>query len=367
MRGGIFVLAAATAIVQRTLGYTPLSDPEINQLLSTVAGNAKDVKLPSELDPSNKEGYLEPILKVRIPDTSASKDVRDHFRQFFEKTIVNSSWVVEEDSFLDDTPTQKQVNFTNFIATRDPPGSEGSSVGRLTLVAHYDSKIEPKGFLGAIDSAFPCALIMYVVKQLDQVLTEKWTKDGDGFNKVGLQVMFLDGEEAFKDWTATDSIYGARHLANSWDNVPGATRQRQTKLDSIDLFVLLDLLGAKDPSIPSFYKHTDWAHKNMARIQTSFQNKRGQATSLSNEGGSSWFKQPAQLFLAGQIGDDHLPFFNLGVPILHLIPLPFPEVWHKLIDDGDHLDKQAMTEWALIMTTFTAEYMELSGHLESLT
>ena len=25
-----------------------------------------------------------------------------------------------------------------------------------------------------------------------------------------LQLIFFDGEEAFKDWTATDSIYGAR-------------------------------------------------------------------------------------------------------------------------------------------------------------
>lgn len=27
-----------------------------------------------------------------------------------------------------------------------------------------------------------------------------------------LQLVFFDGEEAFKDWTATDSIYGARYI-----------------------------------------------------------------------------------------------------------------------------------------------------------
>ena len=31
--------------------------------------------------------------------------------------------------------------------------------------------------------------------------------------EVGLQLVFFDGEEAFRSWTATDSIYGARHLA----------------------------------------------------------------------------------------------------------------------------------------------------------
>ena len=30
---------------------------------------------------------------------------------------------------------------------------------------------------------------------------------------VTLQFIFFDGEEAFVNWTPTDSIYGARHLA----------------------------------------------------------------------------------------------------------------------------------------------------------
>ena len=30
--------------------------------------------------------------------------------------------------------------------------------------------------------------------------------------------MFFDGEEAFKEWTATDSIYGSTHLAEKWKN-----------------------------------------------------------------------------------------------------------------------------------------------------
>jgi len=33
---------------------------------------------------------------------------------------------------------------------------------------------------------------------------------------VALELIFFDGEEAFVQWTATDSIYGARHLAKKW-------------------------------------------------------------------------------------------------------------------------------------------------------
>jgi glutaminyl-peptide cyclotransferase len=31
-----------------------------------------------------------------------------------------------------------------------------------------------------------------------------------------LQLIFFDGEEAFKTWTDTDSLYGSRALAERW-------------------------------------------------------------------------------------------------------------------------------------------------------
>lgn len=34
---------------------------------------------------------------------------------------------------------------------------------------------------------------------------------------LALQLVFFDGEEAFQQWTATDSLYGARHLAAKWE------------------------------------------------------------------------------------------------------------------------------------------------------
>jgi len=34
--------------------------------------------------------------------------------------------------------------------------------------------------------------------------------------QVTLQLLFFDGEEAFVQWTSTDSTYGARNLARLW-------------------------------------------------------------------------------------------------------------------------------------------------------
>lgn len=44
---------------------------------------------------------------------------------------------------------------------------------------------------------------------------------------VTLQLLFLDGEEALKEWGPKDSLYGSRHLAQLMESAPhspGPTR-----------------------------------------------------------------------------------------------------------------------------------------------
>lgn len=36
-------------------------------------------------------------------------------------------------------------------------------------------------------------------------------------NDLSIKLLFFDGEEAFLNWSPTDSIYGARHLAQKWE------------------------------------------------------------------------------------------------------------------------------------------------------
>lgn len=76
-----------------------------------------------------------------------------------------------------------------------------------------------------------------------------------------LQLIFLDGEEAFVEWSRTDSTYGARHLAELWSRQWFPTQSTQAplelskELDRIDAFVLLDLLGAARPQITHTVGH----------------------------------------------------------------------------------------------------------------
>ena len=162
--------------------------------------------------------------------------------------MSNIGWAVERDTFEQETVAGR-VEFNNIIATLDPEAPR-----RMVIACHYDSKVTPTGFLGAIDSAVPCAQMVNLAYTMKMDLDDHKRSGSD----LTLQLIFFDGEEAFVQWTSTDSIYGARHLASKWLSEPFEFRgvNGQT-LDRIDIFVLLDLLGAKDPKIISSQFETD--------------------------------------------------------------------------------------------------------------
>ena len=76
--------------------------------------------------------------------------------------LQNLGWAIEEDSFQDSTPYGTK-NFTNIIATFQPEAKR-----KLTLACHFDSKYyENIRFIGATDSAVPCAMLLDLAKTLD--------------------------------------------------------------------------------------------------------------------------------------------------------------------------------------------------------
>jgi len=131
-------------------------------------------------------------------------------------------------------------------------------------------------------------------------------------------------------------------------------------LRQISLFVLLDLLGAANPEIPSYFQSTHWAYQRMSSIEGRLrqmgllESKPGPQPFLPHSG-----KMATDFNGGGFVGDDHVPFMARGAPVLHLIPTPFPPVWHTMQDDGDHLDIATVKDWARIVTAFTLEWMDV--------
>ncbi|ORX33665.1 hypothetical protein BD324DRAFT_643833 [Kockovaella imperatae] len=346
--------------------------------------SSSEVRTLAESDPPQwqdvNEGHLGkllvPRLALRISEVSllGPTDSSALVQEYISTVFSRLGWHEEKDSFTDTTPIG-QIDFTNLIYTFDP-----SAPRKIVLAAHFDSKWFPNypdnQFVGATDSAAPCAMLLDLAENLTPLLRARQQRieAGQGILRDGLdeeeaaettlQILFFDGEEAFHDWTTTDSIYGARHLAQRWEDTilepdhPLAKRRYAplpNVLDTIDVLVLLDLLGNSRSRISSYYRETDWLFDQLSEADRHLRQEGLVEVEAGEEG---WFSSQRQR--RGMIGDDHVPFVERGVSILHVISFPFPNVWHRISDDASALSLPALRRWNRILRVFTAGYLGLS-------
>ncbi|XP_048209067.1 glutaminyl-peptide cyclotransferase [Perognathus longimembris pacificus] len=292
---------------------------------------------------------LRPLLIERYPGSPGSYAARQHIMQRLQK--LQADWVLEVDTFLSKTPYGYR-SFSNIISTLNPTAKR-----HLVLACHYDSKYFPRWdnrvFVGATDSAVPCAMMLELARALDKQLLS--LKDVSGSKPdLSLRLIFFDGEEAFLHWSPQDSLYGSRHLAMkmaSTTHPPGATGTNQ--LHGLDLMVLLDLIGARNPTFPNFFP-------NSARWFDRLQAIEQELHELGLLKDHSLERRYFQNFGYGNvIQDDHIPFLRKGVPILHLITSPFPEVWHTMDDNEENLDESTIDNLNKIIQVFVLEYLHL--------
>lgn len=201
----LLLLALHQFLILPVVAYTALSDHFLNLV-------------PSGGDDFNIENgkLLAPILIPRVPGTAGQTTAQQHFVNFFTNELPE--WKMEWFNSTSRTPAtgNKQIPFANLLFKREPPWVREGQSNLLTLVAHYDSKMTPEGFIGATDSAAPCAILMHVAREIDRFVTQMHSEMsalGEGGTvemDMGVQILLLDGEEAFVSWTETDSLYGAR-------------------------------------------------------------------------------------------------------------------------------------------------------------
>lgn len=325
---------------RRNPTYSPLSSSSLDALVNLT-------NLDTILDFQDPKSALSKLLVPRAAGSANLTRLQDMMVDHFTAL----KWHVEKDHFEEETPYGVKP-FTNLIFTHDPDATR-----RLVLSAHLDSKFFPTHpedqFIGATDSAAPCAMLLDVATALTgwldarkERIVSQGGEEGRDTQGETLQIVFFDGEEAFKDWTSTDSIYGARHLAELWSKPtvpPTATIPvPPSPLSRISHLVLLDLLGAPNPVIRSFYKNTGWffdefqhSEDRLGSAGFLWPGLEGDEYATTREkvgvrersffvprGGYSGF--------AGTVGDDHEPFLHKGVPVVHMITVPFPHVWHTI-------------------------------------
>lgn len=190
---------------------------------------------------------------------------------------------VEDDAFTASTPEGK-FPVRNIIAK-----FPGTREGVIVIAGHYDTNypLRNTGYVGANDGGSSTAILLELAKQLRGPKREGYS----------VWLLWTDGEEAVKDWSATDSLYGTRHLADKW--------QKDGTLKNIKAFLVADMIGDADLNVDRDQNSTPWLEDMVYQA----------ATQLGYQ--SHFFARTIA------VDDDHLPFVERGVPSADLIDLDY--------------------------------------------
>ena len=243
-----------------------------------LAGGALSLKKDSSLGEAAFEQAKAMVsLGPRPPGSAAHRTLET----YIAGKLQAAGWAVEQDRFTADTP-QGPVGMNNIVGRL-----QGPSDRVIILAAHYDTKWEPQfRFVGANDGASGTGLLL----ALAPVLAQRK-------HKHSLWLVFFDGEEAFQEWSAQDSLYGSRHFSEQF--------QEKGLVPQVGAFLLVDMIGDRDLEILREANSTPWLTDLVWRVA----GRLGHARHFANT--------------ATSIEDDHLPLLRVGVPAVDLIDLNY--------------------------------------------
>ena len=206
---------------------------------------------------------------------------------------------VEDDAFTADT-VEGKFPVRNIIAK-----FPGTKDGIIVILGHYDTNYPLRniGYVGANDGGSSTAILLEFADQL--------RGGGSGKKRDGYSVwlVWTDGEEAVRKWSDTDSLYGARHLAEKWE--------KDGTLKKIKALMVMDMIGDADLDIDRNTIGTPWL---LDLIYAAAERLGYQSHFYARE---------------GPIEDDHLPFVKRGVPSADVIDLDYGynNVFHHTAQD----------------------------------
>jgi glutaminyl-peptide cyclotransferase len=210
----------------------------------------------------------------------------------------------ETDEFHPTTPIG-QLTMRNYIV-RYP----GKKDGVIVIASHYETNYPLKdiGFVGANDGACTTALLIALGEYFRAHPPEGYS----------VWLVFDDGEEAIQEWSASDSLYGTRHLAAKWSG--------DGTLKKVKALLVADMIGDKDLGILEESQSTPWLRAALRQA------------AVDTHHSANVFKT------SGAEEDDHLPFLSRGVPSLDIIDVDYgphtastPDGYHHTA--ADTIDK----------------------------
>jgi len=251
---------------------------------------------------------------VQFGPRPAGSENLERTRAYIEHQLSSAGVEIRDDPFLATTPLGG-IPMTNVIGV-----IHGENPTVVILAGHYDTAtINGVRFVGANDGGSSAAFLL----EMARVLSNRK-------NKFTYWVVFFDGEEALKQWSASDSLYGSRHLAEKLS--------REGKLGQIKALILLDMAADRHLSILSELNSTGWLSDEVFRS----------ASTLCY----------GSLFRGGTfpVEDDHLPFLGKGIPSVDIIDLtPFGSYHHTAQDSIDKCSPESLEVVGRVVLATLAE------------
>jgi len=222
-------------------------------------------------------------------------------REYISRQLSAAGAEVWHDSFVATTPVG-DIPMTNLVGLL-----HGESPTIVVLAGHYDTaRLDGVRFVGANDGGSSAAFLL----EMARVLSGRK-------NKLTYWLVFFDGEEALKQWSATDSLYGSRHLAEKLAS--------EGKLTQIKALILVDMIADQRLNVLRESNSTPWLSELV------FERARQLGYAGSFSGG------------AFPVEDDHSPFLCRGVPAVDIIDLtPFRSYHHTAQDTLDNCSPESL-------------------------
>jgi len=221
---------------------------------------------------------------------------------------------VTQDSFTAQTP-KGPIAMVNIIARF--PGKSGRAV---VFTGHYDTKLKPLvRFVGADDGGSSTAFLLEMAEALQGAA-----------RKDDVYLVWFDGEEAIREeWTAEDSLYGSRHLAERW--------AADSTLSRIKALINVDMIGDKDLDILNEQNSSP----TLRKLIWSTAERLGYGKYFLKDGFPT--------------DDDHMPFIKMGVNAVDLIDFD-KTYWHT---PDDTIDKLSAHSFEVVGTVLMEVLKEL--------
>ena len=210
------------------------------------------------------------------------------------------------DDFTTTTP-KGETAMRNIIARF--PGKSGKVIA---ITGHYDTKVLPD-FVGANDGGSSTGFLLEMLEVLQGAPRQD-----------DIWLVWLDGEEAYEKWTATDSLYGSRHLAEKW--LADGIASKVKALINVDMIGDKNLDLTYDMTSAAGLRELIWATADRLGFSANFP------------------RNP------GQMDDDHQPFLRAGIKAVDIIDLdygPHNSWWHN---EQDTMDKLSANSFHIIGT-----------------